>query len=162
MLNTSSPLPILNDAIQNMTEIASHIFREENLEIAIHGNKDKFDLIQLKLEMLLNSMKNENSRYSEKHSDLILLPDNEFTGEQTLYKNFFKTPLQVNHCCESMIGPTISSAEDYGALLVLTELLTYGFLLPSIREKGGAYGAGSGISDSGIISFYSYRDPQCD
>ena len=61
-----------------------------------------------------------------------------------------------------MTGPTIVSDEDYGALLVLTELLTYGFLLPSIREKGGAYGAGCGISDSGIISFYSFRDPQCD
>ena len=96
MLNTSQPLPLLNDAIQNMTEIASYVFREENLEIAIHGNKDKFDLIQLKIEMLLNAMKNENSRFSEKHSDLIMLPESEFTGEQTLYKNFFKTPLQVN------------------------------------------------------------------
>jgi len=47
-------------------------------------------------------------------------------------------------------------------MLVLSELLTYGFLLPSIREQGGAYGAGCGISDSGIISFYSYRDPQCE
>ena len=93
MLNTSSPLPILNDAIQNMTEIASYVFREENLEIAVHGSKDKFDLIQLKIEMLLNAMKNENSRYSEKHSDLIMLPDDQFTGKQTLYKNFFKTPL---------------------------------------------------------------------
>ena len=159
MLNTSSPLPILNDAIQNMTDIASYIFREENLEIAVHGNKNKFDLIQLKIEMLLNAMKNENSRYSESHPDLVMLPDDQFTGEQVLYKNFFKTPLQVNHCCESMIGPTISCEEDYGALLVLTELLTMDFLLPSVREKGGAYGAGAGISDSGIISFYSYRDP---
>lgn len=70
----------MNDAIQNMTEIASFIFREENLEIAVHGNKDKFDLIQLKIEMLLNAMKNENSRYSERHSDLIMLPDDQFSG----------------------------------------------------------------------------------
>lgn len=61
-----------------------------------------------------------------------------------------------------MIGPTITSEEDYGAMLILTELLTMDFLLPSVREKGGAYGAGAGINDSGIISFYSYRDPQCD
>jgi len=91
-----------------------------------------------------------------------MLPDKEFTGDQTLYKNFFKTPLRVNHCCESMIGPTSFSTEDYGSMLVLTELLTYAFFLPSIREKGGAYGAGCGVSDSGIVSFYSYRDPQCD
>ena len=49
--------------------------------------------------------------------------------------------------------------EDYGALLVLIELMTYAYLFPSIREKGGAYGAGCGIDESGIISFYSYRDP---
>lgn len=61
-----------------------------------------------------------------------------------------------------MIGPTRSNAEDYGAMLILTELLTFGYLLPSIREKGGAYGAGAGVSDSGILSFYSFRDPQCD
>lgn len=74
-----------------MTEIASHIFREENLEIAIHGTKSKFPKIQLKVELLLNALKNANSRYSEKHSDLILLDD--FKEGQILYKNFFKTPL---------------------------------------------------------------------
>ena len=40
MLNTSQPLPLLTDAIQTMTEIASFIFREENLEISVHGNRD--------------------------------------------------------------------------------------------------------------------------
>jgi len=33
-------------------------------------------------------------------------------------------------------------------------------LLPAIREKGGAYGAGCALDESGLISFYSYRDPQ--
>ena len=65
-------------------------------------------------------------------------------------------------CCESMIGPTITNEEDYGALLVLGELLTSAFLLPSVREKGGAYGAGCGINESGLVSFYSYRDPNVD
>jgi len=46
-----------------MTEIASYLFREENLEIAVHGSKAKQNLIQLKIELLLNAIKNENSRY---------------------------------------------------------------------------------------------------
>lgn len=46
-----------------MTEIAAHVFREENLEIAVHGSKSKFNLIELKLEMLFNALKNENSLY---------------------------------------------------------------------------------------------------
>jgi len=89
----------------------------------------------------------------------IWLPDDEFSGRQTLYKNFFKTPLAVNNCVETMVGPMRLNEEDYGALVVLAELMTFTYLLPSIREKGGAYGAGCGIDESGIISFYSYRDP---
>lgn len=78
VLGTSQPLPLLKDAIMHMTEIASYVFREENLEFAVHGNKSKFDLIQLKIEMLLNAVKNENSRYSEKHANHLLLPADEF------------------------------------------------------------------------------------
>jgi len=92
--------------------------------------------------------------------ELALLPDDEFPGKPVYYKNFFKTPLAVNNCAESMLGPTSTNVEDYGALLVLKQLLTYTFLLPSIREKGGAYGAGCQVSENGIISMYSYRDPQ--
>jgi hypothetical protein len=60
-------MPMLKDAILNMTEIASYIFREENLEFAVHGSPKKFELIQMKLELLLNAVKNNNSRYLEKH-----------------------------------------------------------------------------------------------
>jgi len=74
-------------------------------------------------------------------------------------KHYFKSTLQVNMCVESMVGPTRKEVGDFGALLIARELLTYGFLLPSIREKGGAYGAGCSLDDSGVISFFSYRDP---
>lgn len=64
LLKTSNPLPLLKDAIYHMTEIAAHIFREDNIEIAVHGNKKKFEVIRLKIEMMLNQLKNENSKYS--------------------------------------------------------------------------------------------------
>ena len=65
-------------------------------------------------------------------------------------------------CAESMLGPTIVNEEDYAAMLILQEVATYVYLHTSVREKGGAYGAGCSISESGIISMYSYRDPNCD
>jgi Zn-dependent M16 (insulinase) family peptidase len=37
--------------------------------------------------------------------------------------------------------------------------MTFEYLLPSVREKGGAYGAGVRINESGLIDFYSFRDP---
>lgn len=77
-----------------------------------------------------------------------------------MYKNFFKTPLAVNNCVESMISPNLKNHEEYAPALVLGELLTFSYLLPSIREKGGAYGAGCRVNESGTFSFFSYRDPK--
>jgi Zn-dependent M16 (insulinase) family peptidase len=38
ILQTSNPKALLRDAVIHLTEIASYVFREENLEFAIHGN----------------------------------------------------------------------------------------------------------------------------
>ena len=43
------------------------------MEIAVHGNENKFELVKFKLEMMLNAMKNENSRYEESHD--LIVPD---------------------------------------------------------------------------------------
>ena len=59
-----------------------------------------------------------------------------------------------------MLGPTYKNSDDYGVALVLAELLTSNYMMPLIREKGGAYGAGCAINESGLINFYSYRDPK--
>lgn len=99
-----------------MTEIASYVFREENMEFSVHGNKKKFSLIKLKLELLLNSMKNENSRFSEKIPNLALINGEFEGGKPSYYKNFFKTPLAVNNCTESMLGTPVTNVDDFAAL----------------------------------------------
>ncbi len=86
-------------------------------------------------------MKNENSRFSEKIPNLTSLSEFEI-GKPNYYKNFFKTPLAVNNCTESMLGAPMTNVDDYAALQVLGNLMTFTYLLPGIREKGGAYGAG--------------------
>jgi len=42
-LNDTGSQPLLNDAIIKMSDIASYIFCEENLEIAVHGGREQFD-----------------------------------------------------------------------------------------------------------------------
>jgi len=108
----------------------------------------------------MNSFKNENSRYSTKEK-IIGRPKEEFETP-IYYKNFFKTPLTVNNCSESMIIPTNTNIDDFAALQVLSDLMTFSYLLPSIREKGGAYGAGAKVSESGTFTFTSFRDPKID
>lgn len=49
-----------------MTDIASFVFRQENLEFCVHGNRKKFAIIEAKLELLVNAIKNDNSRFNDK------------------------------------------------------------------------------------------------
>ncbi|CAH1403773.1 unnamed protein product [Nezara viridula] len=68
-------------------------------------------------------------------------------------------PFQVNYAALSI--PTVEYAhEDFPVLRVLARLLASKYLLPRIREKGGAYGTGANISTSGIFSFFSFSDPK--
>ncbi len=46
-----------------------------------------------------------------------------------------------------------------GELLVLSGLLSFGYLWNEVRVKGGAYGCGFRAAPSGSTVFYSYRDP---
>lgn len=70
--------------------------------------------------------------------------------------------MTVNNCVESMVGASYNNYDDYAALMVLGELMTFNYLIPLIREKGGAYGAGCQVNESGTFNFYSYRDPKVD
>lgn len=50
--------------------------------------------------------------------------------------------------------------EDFdGKLMVATSILSNPYLYELIRAKGGAYGAGITANKSGLLSTYSYRDP---
>ena len=157
--NTSDPKAIFDDLIINLTDLASNIFREENMSIAITGHKSKFKLVELKLEMIMNAISKENSLAREKLNPKFTSSKGNF--EQKFYKNFFETPLTVNNCVESFLGSGYYD-ENYGTALVTANLLTHEFLIPMIREKGGAYGAGAKADENGIFNFYSFWDPKLD
>ncbi len=67
---------------------------------------------------------------------------------------------QVNFCAMAF-SAVEETSPDAPALFVLGKYLQDGFLHAEIREKGGAYGSGSGyFPDSGSFKFFSYRDPR--
>ena len=75
-------------------------------------------------------------------------------------ENFWQVDTQVNFCAQAFA--TVNQLHpDAPALAVASGVLRNGFLHTSIREQGGAYGAGaSQDSTLGIFKFYSYRDPR--
>jgi len=70
------------------------------------------------------------------------------------------TSTQVNFCAKAY--PTVPAAHPNNATLhVLAAFLRNGFLHQAIRERGGAYGGGSGQDPSSAsFRFFSYRDPR--
>ena len=74
--------------------------------------------------------------------------------------NYWMVDSQVNFC--AMAFPTVNQLHaDAPPLAVAAGILRNGFLHTTIREQGGAYGAGaSQDSNLGIFKFYSYRDPR--
>lgn len=65
----------------------------------------------------------------------------------------------INYCSKAVLTVPYSEP-DFARLRVLAKLLTAKYLHPEIREKQGAYGGGAKITENGVFSFYSYRDPQ--
>jgi len=66
----------------------------------------------------------------------------------------------VSHHAHVLRVPTISHA-DAPALLVAAQVLSQDYLLPRVREQGGAYGAAASYQAwGGTFTCTSYRDPQ--
>lgn len=49
--------------------------------------------------------------------------------------------------------------EDFAKLVIMSTLISSRFLHTEVREKEGAYGSGLRLSNSGMLTFWSYRDP---
>jgi len=75
-------------------------------------------------------------------------------------KSYISIPMQVNH--NALVMPSVhSNHPDAPALTLVARLLRWNYLHQQIREKGGAYGAGSSMG-SEVFAFFSYRDPNVD
>lgn len=68
-------------------------------------------------------------------------------------------PFSVNYCAKALPGVHYIH-KDFAPLKVLCKYMSSKYLLPTVREKNGAYGSGVSLSNSGSIQMYSYRDPK--
>ena len=163
ILKTADPTELLHELITNLTELTLFIFRDGNFSVSIHGEKAKFPLVEMQLQLLVNAIKMENPLAKADPEELHRLSAAEAASapewQPQYHKVFFKTPLNVNNCAESLLIPPRHDP-DYAPLMVMSSLLTHSFLLQSVREKGGAYGGGCTTNENGLLSFYSFRDPR--
>lgn len=82
----------------------------------------------------------------------------DITFTPQFYKEAILSNANVNYL--SKTANIKDFGEDFdGKLMVATSILSNPYLYELIRAKGGAYGAGITANKSGLLSTYSYRDP---
>ena len=82
--------------------------------------------------------------------------DIEFTPRS--YKEAILSNANVNYISKTANVKEFGKDFD-GKLMVATSILSNPYLYELIRAKGGAYGAGITANRTGLLSTYSYRDP---
>lgn len=130
--------------INKLNDIYKKIFTS-NLEVNITGSRENF----LKVKKLLNNKFNSLGK-KENKVKLDFIPKS--------YKEAIISGANVNYVAKSANIKELKSKFN-GKIMLATTILSNPYLYELIRAKGGAYGAGLTISKNGLLSAYSYRDP---
>ena len=70
---------------------------------------------------------------------------------------FILLPSKVGYAIAGGLNERVAS--NLGLMRVVRSILSYEYLWNTIRVQNGAYGTGFSAKRNGLISFYSYRDP---
>lgn len=128
-----------------LEEVYSRLFTREGLLVNITSSREEGKDLLAKLEESISKIKDEN--YDK--ADLVF----GYIGKSEGIKS------SANVQYVSMAASMEDLSLDYkGKLVVLSQVLSRGFLHNNIRAKGGAYGAGLSIGRR-TMATYSYRDP---
>nr|XP_018905366.1 PREDICTED: presequence protease, mitochondrial [Bemisia tabaci]XP_018905367.1 PREDICTED: presequence protease, mitochondrial [Bemisia tabaci] len=141
--------PVLNE----LSQLSDVLFSRHNLKCALNMTHDSHKTAVQTTHNFIDNLSNKTVPTSP--------PSCNTPGSEESAPNpglHYVLPVPVNFASKSMQGVAYMH-EDFPKLRILCNYLSLKYLLPVVREKGGAYGAGVNVSPAGVISFYSYRDP---
>lgn len=169
---------LINDA-QSMRTRLSGIEHLSYVKELIESTPNEVILQQLKdiaatvfgrgsVRCAINTSEQTHSECVKKYSDFLKQTTNRDHSQQHRWENSNVLPnitnmhnvmtIPVNYCAKSILAVPYDHP-DYAPLRILGKILSSKYLLPVVREQNGAYGTGAHISNSGMFSFFSYRDP---
>ena len=179
-LNQNGHYLAMNSAASTLNDLAATSFHLSGLQM-VHRSKEIISKIQKTddPEPIVKILKNIHNKVIAKpykiftacsktslENKIDTFKEPEHSNEQKLIKPSVSqiawfTGSQVCYCAEAFQSVP-REHEDAPLLSVLAAVLKWGYLHPSIREKGGAYGAGAtNDTSTNTFKFYSYRDPEC-
>uniref|UniRef100_T1KQW8 Presequence protease, mitochondrial n=1 Tax=Tetranychus urticae TaxID=32264 RepID=T1KQW8_TETUR len=143
----------INDLREKLITLGKLVFHKELMKISVNIEPSAIDNSLTHFEHFLNQLPSGGSPGLDKPSASIKYPI-----EKDFKKEHFVFPFNTNFVAKSILTVPYDHP-DHAKLRIMAALLTSKYVQEEIREKGGAYGAGMSINQGGILSYFSYRDP---
>ena len=153
LMTSTDNKEIISKTAEKLESLHYLLLKKERMSFAFHGSANQKEGIQSQSELLLTALKNENPIFEKELNNFERRP---FIEKH--YKKVIKTSARVSDCVEVLRAPRHSD-KLYAISVVFNSLITWTKLHSSIREQGGAYGAGAKGSENGFLTLYSFRDP---
>ncbi|KAJ9584249.1 hypothetical protein L9F63_021411 [Diploptera punctata] len=143
----------LSPVLDKMNKISKLILNKTHMRCALNFSPENQENILKQMECFINSVP------GIPHVPLVKTRDVEFYLTKKPTRSLHHVhQIPINFAAKS-ISTVYYCHSHFASLRVMARLLTSKYLHPQIREKGGAYGSGLSLSPSGVLNFYSYRDP---
>lgn len=130
--------------VDKLEEVYKNIFTS-SLEINITSSKGDFEKVK---DIIINKFDSLHPKDDE--------VEIEFSPKA--YKEAIASDANVNYVAQTANIKELGKDFD-GQIMLASSILSNPYLYELIRAKGGAYGAGLTASKTGLLSAYSYRDP---
>uniref|UniRef100_A0A1B6DCM2 Presequence protease, mitochondrial n=1 Tax=Clastoptera arizonana TaxID=38151 RepID=A0A1B6DCM2_9HEMI len=138
------------ETLEKLKSLASEVLNKRHLRLCVNLSGENRSQNLANIEAFVGSLQQNGE------NPHIISSDQSTFQEKNGVHHLMQLP--VSYTAKSI--PSVPyKHEDFAKLRILCKLLSAKYLLPMVREKGGAYGAGVNINPSGVISFSSYRDP---
>lgn len=140
--------------IDKLKEIARIVFNRDNLRLALNAEPDQVSASLKNYERFLSNLSVQPNQTGRSAGSSVL---SDFSAKRDLHEHYI-LQFNSNYVSKSLVGVPFGHS-DYAKYKLLTNLLSRKYLHREIREKGSAYGSGLKMGLNGVLSFYSYRDP---
>jgi Zn-dependent M16 (insulinase) family peptidase len=145
----------IDDIVEKLRKISRVVFDPTSMKCAINAEDQVIGHVNDELKKLIDSA---NDAYRNSSSETFKIKPAEY---ERIKVEDMKFPFATHFVAKTLVTvPRLH--KHYAKLVIMSKLVSSKYLLREVREKGGAYGAGARQSSTGLLHFYSYRDPNTD
>ncbi len=161
LLNGLPQLTLSEDWVENFASANSEVSRAIEEIKAFITSRGRFTASITAAPRAVDAMRQRLSRWeAQSGAPGAAAAPRDFTPSLTPQLEGLAAPLQIAHCAMLMPAPHYSHPDE-PLLAIGAHLLTMDYMLPEIRFKGNAYGAGFRYAPlNGHFHLYSFRDPK--